>query len=323
MEGPIEDEDGDFLASLSPAPPYGRLHYSQSEKFGDSAYLLETAEEEDDKVKRFSLDEDQNGARIPIKIFDRFYDSSSDESEFYSTGSGGGGLDNGVVQSAGRRLDNMLQFLDRKLSSPDNNNSDDPNSTDNRSLPEFVASGGGIGMFKVPLRTALHPGRPPSLELRPHPLRETQIGCFLRNLVSTDTQLWAGSERGLRFWNLSELYAPTGMGRPLPSGDEEAASFYESENTSPTLCLIADAGNRLVWSGHRDGRIRSWKMDQSLDGTPFSEALSWQAHRGPVLSMVMSSYGKILDIYEPRIFFYLEFNGFLIFALPLFGFVKK
>lgn len=71
--------------------------------------------------------------------------------------------------------------------------------------------------------------------------------------------------------------------------------FYESVQTSPTLCVIADEGSRVVWSGHRDGRVRAWKMDKCLDhGTPFREALSWQAHRGPVLSIVMTSYGKVL-----------------------------
>jgi hypothetical protein len=77
-------------------------------------------------------------------------------------------------------------------------------------------------------------------------------------------------------------------------GDEDAAPFYESANTSPTLCLMADSANRLVWSGHKDGKIRSWKMDQHLDdaNSHFKEGLSWQAHKGPVLSIVMSSYGK-------------------------------
>uniref|UniRef100_A0A5B7BWU2 Putative type II inositol 1,4,5-trisphosphate 5-phosphatase FRA3 isoform X2 n=1 Tax=Davidia involucrata TaxID=16924 RepID=A0A5B7BWU2_DAVIN len=286
--GRIEDEDGDVLASVSTATPsYHNLH-CYSEKLG-----VEEEEEEEvhsSSVRKFSLDEDRTTIHAP-KIFDRFYDSSSDD-EFYSSGSGGGGggVDNEVVQSAGKRLDYMIQFLDRKLSSSPNNN--DPN--DRSLLPEFVARGGGSGIFKLPVRAAVHPGRPPSLELRPHPLRETQIGCFLKTLVSTDSQLWAGSECGVRFWNLSDVYAPAPGAMPL-SGDEEAAPFQESVRTSPTLCLIADAGNRVVWSGHKDGKIRSWKMDQwlDLDGTPFKEYLSWQAHRGPVLSIVMTSYGDL------------------------------
>lgn len=77
-------------------------------------------------------------------------------------------------------------------------------------------------------------------------------------------------------------------------GDEDAAPFYESAHTSPTLCLVVDQKNRLVWTGHKDGKIRSWKMDQTLsdDSPAFKDRLSWTAHKGPVLCLVMSSYGK-------------------------------
>lgn len=112
--------------------------------------------------------------------------------------------------------------------------------------------------------------------------------------MSTDDQLWAGSERGLRVWNFSELYSPSSSALAATVGDEDAVPFYESVQTSPTLCVIADEGSRVVWSGHRDGRVRAWKMDKCLDhGTPFREALSWQAHRGPVLSIVMTSSGDL------------------------------
>ncbi|XP_052192687.1 type II inositol polyphosphate 5-phosphatase 15 isoform X2 [Diospyros lotus] len=268
------------------------------------------------------------GRTPPIKVFDRFYGSPSssddddddDDDNSPGTGSSGGGTDSYgsvVVQSAGKRLDYMIQFLDRKLSSPENyynsNGSSDrggdgeSKAAENRSLPEFVGRGGGNGIFRVPHRAAVDPGRPPSLELRPHPLRETQIGRFLRRLLvvpmDSSSQLWAGSERGVRFWNLSELYAP--QIDPLGAtrcGDEEAeeeesAPFYESAHTSPTLCLVGDAANRVVWSGHRDGRIRSWKMMTAGKMDParsaFRETLSWQAHPTPVLSLVITSHGDL------------------------------
>lgn len=166
--------------------------------------------------------------------------------------------------------------------------------TDDAALPEFMASG-GAGIFKAPTRAAVHPGRPPAVELRPHPLRETQVGKFLRTIGCTDTQLWAGQESGVRFWNFQDAYEPgSGFGGRVRRGDEDAAPFYESTNTSPTLCLVVDQKNRLVWTGHKDGKIRSWKMDQTLsdDSPPFKEGLSWTAHKGPVLCLVMSSYGK-------------------------------
>lgn len=120
------------------------------------------------------------------------------------------------------------------------------------------------------------------------------MGKLLRNIACTGRQLWAGQENGVRFWNLDEAYERgQGVGVRVRRGDEDAAPFHESVKTSPTNCLMVDCGNRLVWTGHKDGKIRSWKMDQPVDDySPFREGLSWQAHRGPILSIVFSSYGK-------------------------------
>ncbi|URD81200.1 IPPc [Musa troglodytarum] len=177
-------------------------------------------------------------------------------------------------------------------------------------IPEFMGSGGGVGIFRVPHRAAMHPGRPPALEVRPHPLRETQAGSFLRTVACTGLQLWAGQESGLRLWNLEDVFEGWGPGAMVKRGDEKSAPFCESCRTSPTLCLVVDAANGLLWSGHKDGKIRSWKIDQATtansasdDGNcasavggapPFREGLSWLAHhRSPVLSMVITSYGEI------------------------------
>ncbi|KAK9106372.1 hypothetical protein Syun_022383 [Stephania yunnanensis] len=167
-------------------------------------------------------------------------------------------------------------------------------------LAEFVASGGGSGIFQVPVRAAMHPGRPPSLEVRPHPLRETQVGWFLRSIECTERQLWAGQERGVRVWEFSDLYeVGCGIEGRMRRGDEDAAPFTESAPTSPTLCLIVDAGNRFIWTGHKDGKIRSWKMDRGGAGGleeeegPLKDGFGWHAHRGPVLSMDISLYGDI------------------------------
>lgn len=200
-------------------------------------------------------------------------------------------------------------------------------------LPEFMGNGGGTGIFRVPFRAAVHPGRPPVLELRPHPLRETQAGSFLRTIVYTGTQLWAGQESGLRFWNLSDVYEAWN-GRLAKRGDEASAPFYESGRTSPVVCLVADAASGFVWSGHKDGRIRSWiipkqgsdsflgEAEENEDkrfpensiavgsGDPesfFREGLSWQAHRSPVLSMIITSYGNLTLMLSPFVWFYFCF----------------
>ncbi|KAL8479188.1 hypothetical protein ACS0TY_026163 [Phlomoides rotata] len=136
-----------------------------------------------------------------------------------------------------------------------------------------MANGGGVGVFRVPTWAAVHPSRPPCVELRPHPLRETQVGKFLKTIACTETQLWAGQESGVRVWKFSDAFEPGNVpvnGRKVHRGDEEAAPFYESISTSPTLCMMVDNGSKLVWSGHKDGKIRSWKMDQQ-DANGFKE----------------------------------------------------
>ncbi|KAM1550457.1 hypothetical protein PS1_043254 [Malus domestica] len=176
-------------------------------------------------------------------------------------------------------------------SSEDEDNSNASARNCSYSLPKFVASGGGTVIFKVLIRATVHPNRPTRLEVRPHPLRETQIRCFLQTMVSTASQSWVGTECAVRGCSLSDLYSTAGQGE---SGDEEAVPYRESVCTSTMICLVGDEGNKVGWSGHRDGMIRCWKMDSAPTPTNlFKEGLSWQAHRGPILSIVISCYGDL------------------------------
>ena len=179
-------------------------------------------------------------------------------------------------------------------------------------LPEFVGAGGGEGIFRVPLRAAMHPARPPALEVRPHPLRETQVGAFLRTLACDPRrrQLWAGAESGVRVWDLHEAFSGWRPGAgPRRRGDEDAAPFRESVPVPPALCAAVDGASGMVWTGHRDGRIRAWRMDHAAPSpaggdtagtTPmFKEALAWQAYsRTPVLAIVVTSYGNKLCLLD-------------------------
>ncbi|CAN4114931.1 unnamed protein product [Withania somnifera] len=283
------DGDGDLLPSTSNTS--GRRNfYCYSDKFT----LNSDSDSDTGAGRNFSLDE-TDIARAP-KLFDRFYGSSSSDDEEFSSNSG----QNGAVR---KRLDNMIQFLDRKISSETDASNSNVKSQFT-GLPEFSGKGGGTGIFKLPVRAAVHPDRPTSLELRPHPLRERQIGRFLRSLLCTDegSQLWAGSECGIRVWNLSDMYEASEDEENEDEEFEDAAPFVESVKTSPTLCFVEDGGSRLIWSGHRDGGIRCWKMESGVRsrekgacgrGAAFKEVLSWQAHSGPVLSMIMTSYGDL------------------------------
>ncbi|CAN0843651.1 Type II inositol polyphosphate 5-phosphatase 15 [Linum grandiflorum] len=237
-----------------------------------------------------------NSSYSSPKIFDRYFSSSSDDD---AEGDYSRPSNSSSMEATSKRLDYMIQFLDRKLSSDidpnlslpldldvgnnNNNNYKASSSSSITPLPEFIGRGGGTGIFRLPVRAALHPSRPPSLEVRPHPLRESQIGCSLRNIVTSSSQLWAGKEDGgLQVWQFRDLYG----------GTEDTAPFQESAASgSGVLCLVADEGSRVIWSGHKDGRIRCWKMDSVSDD--FKECLSWIAHRGPVLSMVITSYGDL------------------------------
>ncbi|KAF5733949.1 Endonuclease/exonuclease/phosphatase family protein isoform 7 [Tripterygium wilfordii] len=275
MDDRIEDDEKEALAGLTSAPPRSQKIHSQSQQLRASS-----GQKPHHQIRKHSLGD------IPIPIIstassteDSYCESSDDEFFPYSTS----------TNSAGEEY--VTQRLDQGLGfdiGPEVLRQCQP-------MPEFIGSGGDSGIFKVPIRAAVHPRRPPCLELRPHPLRETQVGKFLRNIVCTDKQLWAGQESGVRVWSFEDAYeAGCGVGGKVRRGDEDAAPFHESGKMSPTMCMMADCGNRLVWSGHKDGKIRSWKMDQKLeDNALIKEGLSWQAHKGPVLSMVMSSYGDL------------------------------
>ncbi|XAR64538.1 Inositol-polyphosphate 5-phosphatase [Bertholletia excelsa] len=274
----LEEEDKEALAALDSVPPKKIQSYSHQLRSNTGGHYNRHPQRQ---VRKHSLDDNQIGN------VDRYCDSSDDDFYPYATSSG-------VDSSAEEYHQNISQRLDHSVSidgsGGGNGGSDD---SARQPLPEVIANG-GTGIFKAPSRAAVHPARPPCLELRPHPLRETQVGKFLRTIACTENQLWAGQESGVRVWNLTDAYKPgLGMGGRARRGDEDAAPFYESSSTSPTMCMIVDSGSKLVWSGHKDGRIRSWKMDQPLDDTPFKEGLSWQGHRGAILSLVITSHGDI------------------------------
>ncbi|CAI0541031.1 unnamed protein product [Linum tenue] len=272
-ENKIEDEDKQALAALSsvPSPHRAKVHsYSQQLRGEKKPYR---------QGRKHSLDGIPAGGSRPLS-------SSDDDFSNYSLDEEEGALDLKPFTPLG-------EFVAAVSPAAAGSSSPGPGGG---SGSGSVSGGKGEAIFKVPTRAAVHPGRPPCLELRPHPLRETQVGKFLRNIACTETQLWAGQESGVRFWRFDRIYDPgCGLGGKVRRGDEDAAPFQESASTSPTFCLMVDAANGLVWSGHKDGKIRSWKTDQHppAANAPFKEGLSWQAHKGPVLSMVMSSYGDL------------------------------
>ncbi|KAI3743061.1 hypothetical protein L1987_60763 [Smallanthus sonchifolius] len=275
MSRGLDDADADALSALANAPPPStsgnRKSHSQQLRTNTGTNFRRHP-----KHRKHSLDE----ASITAAMDGGFRNPSDEDDDHdfrpYATSDD---------------AENQYSFFHA-----DNDNNNNSSSDEHHPLSEFSAAGGGSGFFKAPSRSAVHPGRPTALELRPHPLRETQVGRFIRTIACTETQLWAGQESGVRVWNFCDAFeAGLGIGGRARRGDEDAAPFYESADTSPATCLMVDCASKLVWSGHKDGKIRAWRMDQQpIDDTPFKECLSFQAyHRGSVLAMVTSSYGDI------------------------------
>ncbi|KAL8030521.1 hypothetical protein ABFX02_14G291300 [Erythranthe guttata] len=295
MNERLEEDDRTALAGISNSPPH-RKAYSYSQQLRTNTG---THHKRQHQLRKHSLDENRILSHNPknnVYVCGTPNSSSDDEFYPYSTITAtGGGVAVGSVSDHHVDYLHLSQRIGGMAVGDGGCDDDDFEKFPQQPMPEFMGSGGGVGIFRVPNRAPVNPSRPTCLELRPHPLRETQVGKFLRTIVSTETQLWAGQESGVRVWNYSDSYKPgTGVGGRAPRGDEDAAPFYESTSASPTICLIVDEGSKFVWSGHKDGKIRSWKMDQNLsDDNGFKEGLSWQAHKGPVLSMEISSYGDI------------------------------
>uniref|UniRef100_A0A7N0V738 Inositol polyphosphate-related phosphatase domain-containing protein n=1 Tax=Kalanchoe fedtschenkoi TaxID=63787 RepID=A0A7N0V738_KALFE len=281
----MEDDDRDAIVvkapisssnttALGPHPPRKANSLNQAHRHPAGAERRRQRQ-----ARNHSLDEEQISKNITYGGGD-----TSDEDDFYPFSTPAAAAPSepfaaGPAASLSHKFDQTVTVEDEVL----------------HVLPEVIAAGGGAGIFRVPTRAAVHPGRPTCVELRPHPLKETQAGKFVRTMGCTETQLWVGMECGVRVWELANIFEPgSGLGGRIRRGDEEAAPFIESVNTPPIHCLVVDSGNKLVWTGHKDGKIRSWKMDQNFDdNAPFKEGLSWQAHRGPVLAMVITSYGDL------------------------------
>ncbi|KAL2248807.1 UNVERIFIED_CONTAM: Type I inositol polyphosphate 5-phosphatase 12 [Sesamum indicum] len=288
MDERLKESDKTALAGMAHSPPHRKAH-SYSQQLRTSHHKRHS-----NPFRNHSLDDTNILGNFRGKKKDGYYEgiiSSDDDGEFSrcSGTSNGGGDDQVDYDDFSQRIEG--------IGIGDGSALDESQQQPSQPLPEIMGSGGGVGVFRVPNRAACHPHRPACLELRPHPLRETQAGKSSRTIASTDTQLWAGLESGVRVWKYADAYEPGcgfETGKKTRRGDEDASPFYESANTSPVFCMMVDQGSKLVWTGHKDGKIRSWKMEQNFsDDTAFKEGFSWQAQRAPVLCMTMSFYGDV------------------------------
>lgn len=164
MDERLKDPDIAALEGISHSPPR-RKAYSYSQQLRTTTGSHHKRYQ--NHPRNYSLDEIDIFSSHPRK--NAFYDgniNSSDDEDYYrysGTNSGVGGASDHHVDFQGVGMGDAGEF-------------DESQQLPNQPLPEFMGSGGGVGVFKVPNRAAMHPNRPPCLELRPHPLRETQVG---------------------------------------------------------------------------------------------------------------------------------------------------
>lgn len=170
-----------------------------------------------------------------------------------------------------------------------------------RQQPEFLASGGGKGVYRAPSREILYAGHPVALELRPRPLKLKDANQSIRTIMCTESSVWAAFDHGLKVWDIEAACSSCSEGGNNPLGDEDAAS-YTVLASGPTLCLAMDTGNQVIWTGHRDGKIRAWPLKiragASQKRDPVDHALVWDAHQAPVTAITITPYG------ESNVFFF-------------------
>lgn len=160
-------------------------------------------------------------------------------------------------------------------------------------MKEFVSAGGRRGGFKAPDRGE---DGPVAFELRPQPLQEMPVQPT-RVLACTDTALWLGCDQGIMVWDIPGAFKSSCDGKSNMKGDEDAAAYSRSVHELAPLCLVADTTNHLMWSGHKDGRVRAWHLtfehasENASDGN--TAVFTWQAHQTAVLAMIVTSYGEL------------------------------
>lgn len=175
----FEDDEKNALEGLSEAPPPRRKAHSYSHQLRTNTG---THHKRHHQIRNHSLDVDYSINNAGL------YEDSSDEDEedegFYPYSMNSNEINtsinaattNACASAAADRQD--FHLMTQNFSGlgviPDCLDDDQQ-----LPLPEFAASGGGVGMFKVPTRAAVHPSRPSCHELRPHPLRETQVTKYL------------------------------------------------------------------------------------------------------------------------------------------------
>lgn len=84
---------------------------------------------------------------------------------------------------------------------------------------------------------------------------------------------------------------------PAAVAAANAAQASATSSGGAATCLLPDAPRGLVWSGHADGRVCSWRVEApargQAPGIGGGAVACWQAHKGAVSALALTSAGAL------------------------------
>lgn len=147
MDERSDDEDRDALAGLSSVPPPRKSHSLSQQLRATSA------QKRHHQLRKHSLDD----VHVPKNVVnvDAYYDSSDDD--FFPYSSNTTSASSNITMGAEEYVSSS-QRLYQSLCMDGGVDHHDPGSTrECQLLPEFIGSGGGTGIFRVPTRVQCIP----------------------------------------------------------------------------------------------------------------------------------------------------------------------
>ncbi len=85
----------------------------------------------------------------------------------------------------------------------------------------------------------------------------------------------------------------------LIEGEHTVAYHLLAVHKEPISYVAMDVAYHIVWSGHKNGKVRSWPM-QVVTEKPMTTtipSLMWGAHQSPVTAIVIYSYGRMEEAF--------------------------
>ncbi len=115
---------------------------------------------------------------------------------------------------------------------------------------------------KAPLRGYVHVRHHVPLEFGPHPLKDTKLST--KAIVCTKTSVLAASNVHLQVQDIEsatkECSAVIAVVDNLTEDEDTVAYHVLLVHMEPISYLAMDVAYHIMWSGHKDGKVRGWPM---------------------------------------------------------------